>query len=174
MKCRISYLQYIVKLKREIRYIDQIFEKAKDNDSFTKNALFYQDLLNFSFAINPSIFDVIPFRLTKIQNWMVENSNEIVEYYKDLSTKNTPRSKRVSYRRERIKNKFEDLIKLNLVYVHGTGKAEKVNVDIPLYAYTKYGILLALVIKSQNLKRMLSLERDHNKVYKLSERFREK
>ena len=95
---------------------------------------------------------------------MVQNSNEIVEYYKDLSTQNTPRSKRVSYRRERIKNKFEDLIKLNLVYVRGTGKAEKVNVDIPLYAYTKYGILLALVIKSQNLKRMLSLERDHNKV----------
>lgn len=162
MKSRISKLQYIVNLKREIHHIDEIFEKAADNHSFTKDALFYHDVLNYSFAINPSIFNGVPFRLSEIQNWMVQNSKEIVEYYKDLSTRNVPISKRVSYRKERIKNKFEDLIKLNLVYGHGTGKAKKVNVDIPLYAYTKYGILLALVIKSQNLKKLLSLEKQKN------------
>jgi hypothetical protein len=93
---------------------------------------------------------------------MVDNSNEIVNYYKEFSTRNTPRSLRASYRKGRIKNKFEDLIKLNLVYVRGTRKAEKVNMDIPLYAYTKYGILLALVIKSQYLNELLSKEKQKN------------
>ena len=153
-----------MKLKREITHIDQIFEKAIDNDSFTKDALFYQDLLNYSLVINPSMFDDVSFRIREMENWIVQNNNEIVNYYKDLSTRNTPKSIRISYRKGRIKNKFGDLIKLNLVYIRGTTKAEKVNVDIPLYALTKYGILLALIIKSQNLMKILSLERDHNKV----------
>lgn len=167
MKSRFSNLQYIVNLKREIHHIDEIFEKAADNHSFAKDASFYHDLLNYSFAINPSIFNEVPFRLSELQNWMVQNSKEIVEYYKDLSTRNIPISKRVSYRKERIKSKFEDLIKLRLIYILGTTKAEKVNVDIPLYAYTKFGILLALVIKSQNLKKLLSFEKqkgDQNKI----------
>ena len=75
-----------------------------------------------------------------------------------------PTSIRVSYRKGRIKNKFEDLIKLNLIYVDGTKKAEKVNVDIPLFAYTKFGILIALIIKSMNLRKIISIERDQNKI----------
>ena len=53
---------------------------------------------------------------------------------------------------------------MNLIYVDGTKKAEKVNVDIPLFAYTKFGILLALIIKSMNLRKIISIERDQNKI----------
>lgn len=151
-------------MKREIHHIDQISDKTKDNSSFTKDAAFYHDLLNYNFTINKSILDNIHFHLSDIQNWMVQDNNEIVNYYKDLSTRNVTKSIRVSYRKGRIKNKFEDLIKLNLIYVDGTKKAEKVNVDIPLFAYTKFGILLALIIKSMNLRKIISIERDQNKI----------
>jgi hypothetical protein len=139
---------------QKIRYIDAIFERDKKRKYYTEDALLLQDLLRYSSTINGASFEkATPFKLRELQNWIVRNNKQIVDYWNErLQRRNTPYSNRVHAMEGKINNKFEILLVLNLVRISGAVRAEKIRgLQVPRYEYSKPGILLALIIDGMNL-----------------------
>jgi hypothetical protein len=123
--------------------VDSIYEKSiggyHNNDQ-----LLYQDILYYSTTNHT-------FRFSELGNWIVRKNREILSFYDSTSSKkNTPYSKRVHGYRKRIQNKLDDLIRLKLIDIKGTVKAEKNILITPLYSSTKPGHLLILLIKAKD------------------------
>lgn len=139
---------------QKIRCIDAIFERDKKRKYYTEDALLLQDLLRYSSSITGgSPEKANPFKLRELQNWIVRNNKQIVDYWNaSIRRRNTPYSNRVHAMGGKINNKFEILQELNLVRISGAVQAEKIiGLQVPRYEYTKSGILLALIIKGMNL-----------------------
>jgi hypothetical protein len=65
----------------------------------------------------------------------------------------------------KINNKFEILLELNLVRKNGSDASEKIKgLQIPLYKYSKSGILLALIIKSMNLRDVIAITKKEDTI----------
>jgi hypothetical protein len=143
-------------------YISDLFERDKNNN-YTKSALLYQDIFRYYFVINKTLSENIPFRLRELQNWIVRNNLEIIEYYQG-SKSHTSISNRIHAREERINGMFEKLIQMHLINKSGTGIGRKVEVEVPLYCYTETGRLIVLIIKSMNLENEILFERNQQKM----------
>ena len=76
--------------------INSIVEK--DHGSYTRRALFYQDILRYSFVMREMNRD--SFKDRELTYWLLENNLEFRSYYVD-SDKHTAPGKRVEYRLER-------------------------------------------------------------------------
>jgi hypothetical protein len=151
----------------KIRYIDSIFERDKERKYYTEDALLLQDLLRYSFIINGvSLEKANQFRLRQLQNWIVRNNKQIVDYWNEnLRRRNTTYSNRVHAMEGKINNRFEILLELNLVSISGDVQAEKIrDLQVPLHEYTKPGILLALIIKTLNLKEVITITTKKDKI----------
>ncbi len=120
--------------------INVIFEKDKDG-RLTENALLYHDFLRYG-REHPNQ----DFRFTVMANWLMQNNTEFRDYYTD-SMAHTPMSYRVAQRRRRIQGCIDNLINLKLVYTKAFVTADRNRVDIPLYAFSTEGHLLALLIE---------------------------
>jgi len=145
----------------QIVYISDIFERDKNNN-YTKSARLYQDILGYNFVINETLENGT-FRLRDLQSWIVKNNLEIIDYYQG-SKSHTSISNRIHAREERINGMIKNLIQMRLIHESGTGIGRKVEIDIPLYSYTKAGRLIALIIKSMNLESEILFERDQYKI----------
>jgi hypothetical protein len=154
----ILYLRYIVKTMKKIRYINDIFEKEQGKERYTNDAILLQDLLRYSLEINevPSRIDA-RFKKRDLQNWIIRNNKEILDYYHKLSKRNTTISNRIHAREARMNDKFETLLHMNLIRPVGTASAEKIKIPVTLYSYTKGGILLALISKTLDLKKVIAI-----------------
>lgn len=133
-------------------YIDAIFRKDQDGH-YTKDALFYQDILRYYFVINPSITTTDNrFHLLDLKRWVVENNLEINEYFQD-SRSHTSLSNKMHIKGEQITRKFENMVDMHLIKMVGQETYEsvkKIKVNADIYEYTDQGILISLLIKCHN------------------------
>jgi hypothetical protein len=159
--------RYNVKSIKKLRYIggdiNDIFKTNAYRNKDRKDALLYQDILEYFFVVNKTLSENSPFRLRDLQKWTVRKNVEIADYYKGSKSR-TSSSNKIHAKEGRINSKFENLIHMGLIHESGTGIGRKVKVDVPLYSYTKSGRLLVLIIKSMNLKNEFLLEKDQHKM----------
>ena len=129
-------------------HIKEVFEKDDDN-SYTKNALLYQDIIQYSVKTN-----IQQFKLQEVGKWLIKNNHEFrSDYSSSPSANKRPMNYKVKLKRDRICNKIEDLLKLNLIYESGRTKAEKVDNIIPLYSLTGEGEFVAWLLERINSKK---------------------
>jgi hypothetical protein len=144
---------------KKIPYINSIFEKEN------KHHLLLQDLLRYSLVINElPLKQHKQFKLQEILNWTVRNNKKIKDRY-DMS--HIRYSKRVHDNEEVIKPRFDLLLQLELIHLVSFVKADKVNHRVPVYEYTESGIILAFIIKSLNLKKVLVITKEKDKIVEL-------
>jgi hypothetical protein len=134
---------------KEIHGIHDILLREK-NGSFSLNSRLYQDILRYFFVVNNNSNNDGTFRFSELANWLIDNNSEIVNYYKDLSSRNTNRSNRVEARKDRIKSKLFDLINLDLIQVSGKTKAKTIDTNIDLYKYSEDGRVIAWLLQSMD------------------------
>lgn len=140
-------------------YLNLIFEKDS-NGNYTNDALLYQDILEFLFEINDKEDS---FRFNEIAGWLVMKKNrEFLNYYSDNKSR-TPKQHRINARRRRIQGHIDDLQKMQLIFNIGPVKARRNNESTPLYIYSKYGQIIAWIIK-RNTTDILN---DENELRKL-------
>ncbi|HKG86745.1 MAG TPA: hypothetical protein VKA95_00355 [Nitrososphaeraceae archaeon] len=142
-------------------YINAIF-KRDQNGHYTNDALFYQDILRYYFVINPAITANNRFRLLDLKKWIVENNLEIKEYFQDSRNHTSP-SNKVHIKEGQINRKFEDLVEMHLIRRVGqeTYKTTKnINVMADICEYTNQGILILLIIESNNNMEYTNLSLD--------------
>jgi hypothetical protein len=150
---------------KKLPYINLIFEEEN------KHHLLLQDLLSYSLNNNElPLKQFKRFKLQEILNWTVRNNERIKNHYEMSHIRY---SKRVHDNEEVIKPRFDFLLQLNLIRLVGLEKAEKLKMQVPLYEYTESGILLALIIKGLNLKKVIAITKVKDKIVEL-EKEREK
>jgi hypothetical protein len=130
--------------RSNIPSIRTIFEKNDDN-SFTKEALFYQNILEYPIKTGKN-----EFKLRSVGNWLLEFNDELIKRYdpdkRHSSEKNMSKSKRFANIRDRLEAKIEDLIHLGLLS-SGSIRAERVDTQIPLYSLTGDGYFISLLLE---------------------------
>ena len=148
----------------QIRTIDAIFEKGEGRD-YTDDALLYQDILSYYFIIKKRSSENDSFKFTELANWLLRNNREFLAYYDSTSTRrNTPFNARIHAQRIRIQNKIDEMTALRLIEIKGNVKGQKNILETPLYAYTKLGYLLTLIIQSTLLEKQSYDERKLDKI----------
>jgi hypothetical protein len=164
------HFQYMGESTQKIPYIDAILERDKKGKHYTDGALLLQDLLRYSLLINElPLRQSNPFKLQELRNWIVRNNKKIVDHYnKTLRHKRIKYSKRINDNKQVIDPRIELLLQLNLIRVIGTTMAEKVKLQISVFEYTKSGILLLLIIKSLNLKAVITITTRKDKIVELT------
>ncbi|MGC1132918.1 MAG: hypothetical protein WA941_08845 [Nitrososphaeraceae archaeon] len=140
-------IPYIGKKFLNPPYISDIFQKEK-NGSYTKDALMYQNILSFS-------DDKSCFIRTELYNWLFSHNRELIDDYKDLSTRNTPYSARMANRKDRLDRVFSDLLDMKVLVHSGHTQAKKLNMEIETYSIDKSGKLVLAIIRNMSLKNEL-------------------
>jgi hypothetical protein len=135
----------MVKESKKIPYIQLVFE-TKD-DLLTKNALLYQDILQYQLEADKTEFQVYE----DLAKWLFTKNREFLDEYSDSKAK-TPMGSRFANKRDRIEAKIKDLIDLQLLAKKGVTTAQKVKVEIPLYALTRHGYFLAQMLRREKMK----------------------
>lgn len=125
-----------------------IFEYDKSGN-LIKNCLLRQDILRYCLVKKPG--EDNRFVFSELVVWLIEHNQEISNYYKDLSTRNTPKRNIIANRWDRIKKKFEELKMLELVREVDSKRTSK-GVISPVYEYTEFGQLVSLVIDLSRLE----------------------
>ena len=136
------------KRKKNTGHLSIIFSKNIDG-SYTRNALLYQDIIKYSIKGKYKENDNKSFRSRSLTKWLLEENKEFINYFKDPSTRHFTISNRIENRLDRVKDKVNDLMELNLIEEVGTTKETKGNSNIPIYRHTVNGSLIALIIESQ-------------------------
>ncbi|MBV9177521.1 MAG: hypothetical protein JO297_10830, partial [Nitrososphaeraceae archaeon] len=128
---------------------------------YTKDALLLQDLLRYSQVVNKHSF-----KKRELYNWVVRHNKEIVDYYnyKKARGRNTTYNNRVHGYENRLDNNVKTLKHLRLISKTGTAPAQKIAAQVDLFKYTKGGILLTLILKSIDLKAVMAVTRNQDKV----------
>ena len=137
-----------------------IFEKS--NNNFTKAALLYQDILRFSLLETENDKNQ-SFKSNELAKWLIKNNIEFRNFYSDYKHRNTPIKNRLHNHENRIKNKIDDLISMNLIHIKGRVLASKVDHQIEIYEITKEGKFLALLIKMMNIENTTSNNTDKDR-----------
>ncbi len=119
--------------------IHAIFETKEAQ--YTKNALLYQDILQYSIDTGITEFQFYE----HLGKWLLVKNVEFREEYSG-SRKHIPPRTRFANKRQRIQDKINDLIRVSLIQINGSTKASKVNTDIPLYSLTNEGKFFALML----------------------------
>src|SRR5215212_3224518 len=152
----------------QIRTIDAIFEKGEGRD-YTDDAFLYQDILAYYIIIKKSSSENVSFKFTELASWLLRNNREFRAYYDSTSTRrNTPYNARIHAQRIRIQNKIDDLTTLKLIEIKRNVKGQKNILKTPLYAYTKLGYLLTLIIQSTLLEKQICDERMSEKIVNIN------
>jgi hypothetical protein len=125
-----------------------VFSKNVDG-GYTRNALLYQDIIKYSIKDKYKENDNKSFRSRSLTKWLLEENKEFITYFKDPSTSHFTISNRIENRLDRVKDKVNDLIELDLIEVVGAAKETKGNSNIPIYRHTVNGKLVALIIESE-------------------------
>jgi hypothetical protein len=146
--------RYIGKKISEAPYISGIFQSDK-NGFYSKDALMYQDILQFS-------DDKIYFRKTELYNWLLRHNPELINDYKDLSTRNIRYSKKLANKKDRLDRVFNDLLNMKVIDCFGTTQAKKINTEVKTYSINKSGKLILAIIKNISLKNELSDAKKNN------------
>ena len=136
------------KHKKNTGHLSIVFSKNIDGN-YTRNALLYQDIIKYSIKGRYKENDNKSFRSRSLTKWLLEENKEFIDYFKDPSTRHFTISNRIENRLDRVKDKVNDLIELNLIEEVGITKETKGNSSIPIYRHTVNGSLVALIIESE-------------------------
>jgi hypothetical protein len=83
------------------------------------------------------------FRFTELGKWLIENHRPFKD---EFAGSHIPRSYRLHAKRNYIKSRLEDLIRVGLIEKRGTAKAEKNQSDTPIYKFTPGGIIVGAIL----------------------------
>jgi hypothetical protein len=95
-----------------------------------------------------------------LAKWLLNNNQEFINRYKDLSTRNINIPNRIENTQRRTKHRLNDLVNLQLIKVNGYGKETKGTGTVPIYSFTDFGLLLAWLIKSINPEEQVKAENE--------------
>jgi hypothetical protein len=117
-----------------------------ENKIYTKEALLYQNILEFPLKTNTD-----QFKFSELGRWLIKNNKEFRESYdrdrKYSSKTNTTITYAVLKKKDRIEKKIKDLIELGALYQSGWTKSEKLkDHEVPLYSLTGDGYFIALLL----------------------------
>jgi hypothetical protein len=143
--------------------VSLIFQKGK-NGNYTKGALLYQDIISYCIDRLEDGTLLNPFTHRELAKWLLNNNEQLINHYKDPSTKYYTISYRIENTQDTIKNKLNDLIDLGIISIVGSTKVQKGNATTPLYQYKGLGYLLAWIIESFDSDKR---ERANNEIYQL-------
>ena len=122
--------------------LHSIFEKERG--SYTKRALFYQDILLYSRDVKESSF-----KDRQLTHWLLKHNLELRDYYSMAPHNHTPPSTQADNRVETVKERVRDLINLGLMRETGTAPDERGGTrQVQLYGYAGDGLLLTCLIES--------------------------
>jgi hypothetical protein len=144
--------------------INSIFEKGEDNDIYTDDALLAQDILRYSLVIardqTPEQVDKDNPKFTHrvVAKWLIKNNSEFITLYEG---KDRTDSDKIENTQKHVKSRLKDLEVLGLVK-QGKTKQQKGTGQIPVYACTRYGYVLAWIIESFDPK---SRDKANNEIY---------
>jgi hypothetical protein len=128
-------------------YIRDLFQKD-DNNLYTKEALLYQNILEFPLKTNSNSDE---FKFWDLGPWLIKNNKEFREAFgrdKHSSKANTTITYAVLKKKDRMEKKLEDLIRLGLLYQSGWTRSEKVKDHVvPLYSHTGAGYFVSQLIE---------------------------
>jgi hypothetical protein len=144
---------------KKIRYIEAIFQKDPQTYRYISDALLLQYLLRYSEVVSKS-----KFKKSQLYNWVIRNDPEYVEYYSGSSRRNTPYNKRVHNHKEALDSNFEILLQMRLVRGAGVGPADKIPTTVMLFEYTNGGLLITLILRSMNLKEVIAITKEKDKI----------
>jgi len=136
---------------QKIPSINMFFEKREDTRLYTNDALLYQDILRYARLNNldfPENRNHHFFTAWDLTGWLVTDHEEYKEFYKDLSTRNTPRNVRIASRLERIKGILDKFAKLDLIQPVWNAKATRGETTTTVYSFTSFGHILAWIAES--------------------------
>ena len=129
-------------MKKYIR-LGLIFEKT-DAQNYTNDARLFQDILIY--CIKQDQENKKYFKHRKVADWLLNNNQEFRNMYVGIKAK-TNRSNRIANTQDRVKNRLDDLAKLNLLRISETVQAKGRGIT-NLYEITTFAILLGVLIES--------------------------
>lgn len=145
--------------------IDLIFER-EDDGTFSKRATMLQNILEYAVTLNltlaevpffPTLPKMYSFKETPLIHWLLDHNAELRERFKG---KGYNQFSKVASVRNLVKGRISDLRKMALLMELGTTTAEKTREEIPLYAFTPSGVVLAYLvdnIRRQNIEHIETL-----------------
>ncbi|MGB6531085.1 MAG: hypothetical protein WBF33_23505 [Candidatus Nitrosopolaris sp.] len=114
------------------------------------NTLLDQDILRFSLVITK---DRTPDQINKdspnfthrdIAKWLIKNNSGFITLYEG---KNKTDSEKIENTQRRVKDRLKELEQLGLIK-HGKTKQQKGAAEIPVFAFSQYGYVVAWIIES--------------------------
>jgi hypothetical protein len=123
--------------------LGSIFEKI-DSLNYTNEAKLYQDILIF--CIKQEHEGKGYFKHREIASWLLDHNQEFLNFYRGIKA-HTTRSNRIENTQGRVKNRLDDLAKLDLIRVSETDQ-QKGSGTTNLYEITTFGILLGYLVES--------------------------
>jgi hypothetical protein len=121
----------MVKIQSKKPSIQTIFEKDQDG-LFTKDALFYQDILSYPFRTGQR-----KFKLREIGIWLLKHNLKLIQDY-EVPKNHTPFGIRYENRKKYFEIRIKELTEIGLLS-RNTTKAAKVETQISLYSLTGDG-----------------------------------
>jgi hypothetical protein len=109
--------------------IDSIFKKDPEGGYYNKKARLYQDILIYGSTIEEGK----PFKLRELAKYLLDNNEEIRNYY--LRMKLTT-SNKIENIQKRIQRSIEGMISMRLMKEGDKAKEDKGSGMIPTYTYT--------------------------------------
>jgi hypothetical protein len=82
----------------KIHGIHEIFQKDNDGN-YSQNARLYQSILQYFLVLKDDHSNNDSFRFWDLAKWLMEHNQEFVNYYRELSTRNTTMSNRIEARK---------------------------------------------------------------------------
>jgi Zn finger protein HypA/HybF involved in hydrogenase expression len=141
----------------KIPSINMFFEKRTDDIRiYTNDASLYQAILRYARTNNPDFPEKRKnhsFSAWELTGWLIDNYEEYTGYYKDLSTRTTPKHVRIASRLERIKGILDEFIRLGLIQRLGNAKATRGDTTTTLYSFTIFVYILAWIVESFDAKK---------------------
>ena len=120
--------------------IDSIFKRDPEGGYYNKKARLYQDILIYGSTIKEGK----PFKLRELAKYLLDNNEEIRNYY--LGMKLTP-SNKIENILKRIQRNIEGMISMRLMKEGEKAKEDKGSGMIPTYTYTPAGYIISQIIR---------------------------
>jgi hypothetical protein len=122
------------------RGIDSIFKKDPEGRYYSNKACLYQDILIFGSTIGEGK----PFKLRELAKYLLDNNEEIRNYYRGKKLTNSNRTENIQ---KRIQRSIEGMISMRLMKEGEKVKEDKGSGMIPTYTYTPTGYLICQIIR---------------------------